>query len=363
MPDNFFGNASNHAMPYDSVTYNGGTVPTSAGYHLVKRGSYGSVTFATDKCVVDFDAGCTFTNIRITADQCVLNFGPKTTLSADSGYGTLNVDGDRNYVYFGPQSTITDTGNANARDLENLQGHGIIISGSFNTVEGANWTVRATGPSGALAAYNSSGTAKHNTFKNMEARNVSDKGSYAVTADILMSAPHTTAYNIGSWFGAPGGSVDGPPYAPASYKNAWIKIGPLAGTGSPSNENGNGYGSRMLYCYADLSPNNPDGSASALASGNAGNNTMSVSNYGGEHVMMIGCYQDTGGQTGGVSFSSSYATNGLIYGNVADNNTNNYSINTSTTMTANVIKAISNSNGTQENNVEHGGNITALTND
>ena len=361
MADNFFGNAPNHAMPYDSVTYNGGTVPTSAGYHLVKRGSYGSVTFATNKCVVDFDAGCTFTNIRITADQCVLNFGPKTTLSADSSYGCLGIEGDRNYVYFGPQSTITDTGVANARHAENLQGHGIIISGSFNTVEGANWTVRATGPSGALAAYNSGGTAEHNTFKNMEARNVSNQGSYAVTADILMSAPHTTAYNIGSWFGAPG-SVNGPPYAPASYKHGWIKIGPLAGDGSPSNEVGNGYGSRIMYCYGDLSGNNPDGSASTLASGSAGNNFFSVTNYGGEHAMMIGTYNDTGGQTGGMIMQSSYAPNCLMFGNLWDS-TSNMQQGTTCTAVANIFKDPDNSNGTQTDNVAVGGSITALTND
>ena len=58
MAENFFGNAPNHAMPFDSVTYNGGTVPTTAGYHLVKRGSYGDVTLSTDKCIIEFDGGC-----------------------------------------------------------------------------------------------------------------------------------------------------------------------------------------------------------------------------------------------------------------------------------------------------------------
>ena len=352
MADNFINKGANHAMPYNSVTYNGGTVPTGAGYHLVKRGSYGSITFATDKCIVDFDGGCSFSNIRITGDQVVLNFGPKTELSADSAYGTLSLEGDRNYVYFGPKSTITDTGSSNGRGSPSLQGHGIIISGSYNTVEGGNWTVRATGPSGALAAYNSGGSAEHNTFKTMEARTVSNKGAYAVASAAFLSAPHTTLYNVGTWFGAPG----------SHYMHQWLKIGPIAGDGSPSNSNGNGYGSRILYCYGDLSGNNPDGSASTLSSGSSGNNSFSVTNYGGPQVQMIGTYCDTGGQNGGFIMQSSYAHNSNMFGNISDS-ASNLQIGTTCTANANIIDNPDNTNGTQTNNVAHSGNMTALTND
>jgi len=357
MPDNFFGNAPNHAMPFDSVTYNGGTVPTTAGYHLVKRGSYGDVTLSTDKCIIEFDAGCTLSSLRITADQCVVTFGPKLSMTGDDSDGMISITGDRNYVYIGPNSVITDTGTPNARNSTDAgNGMACVISGSYNTVEGANWTSILVGPHSAGAAYNSSGTAKHNTFKNLRGRNRANAGSYVSTADWHASAPHTTFYNCLSDYASPGGSNT---ENNGGYKGRTFSLGPIAGTGSASNSNGNGYGSRLIYCYADCSGNSPYGSATSLPTGSSANNNFGVMNYGAQHAQVIGTYMDSDGQTASLGM---YEPNTLLFGNIWDS-ASNMSQETTGTCTANIFKDPTNSNGTQINNVAVGGSITALTND
>jgi len=357
MSDNFFGNAPNHAMPYDSVTYNGGTVPTTAGYHLVKRGSYGNIDFSTNKCVVDFDAGCTFTNIEVSGDQVVLNFGPKTTLSADVSGGTLAITGDRNYVYFGPDSTITDTGSPNARN-SSPDGNGMAISirGQYNTVEGANWTVIATGSHSAGAAYKNDGSAKHNTFKNYRGRNGTNNGSYVSTASFHASAPHTTFYNTMSDYASPG---SGNTESSGGYKHGVWKLGPIAGTGSASNGNGNGYAAKIIYGYADISGNSPYGSSTDLPTGSSANNDFGIQNYGARNSQVIGTYLDSDGNTGSLGMYEPYT---LIFGCIWDSSSH-MSQEATGTCNASIVDGVSNSNGTQTNLVEHGGNLTALTSD
>ena len=357
MPDNFFGNAPNHAMPYDSVTYNGGTVPTSAGYHLVKRGSYGNIDFSTNKCVVDFDAGCTFTNIEVSGDQVVLNFGPKTTLSADVSGGTLAITGDRNYVYFGPDSTITDTGSPNARnDTPDGNGMAISIRGQYNTVEGANWSVIAIGSHSAGASYKSDGSPKHNTFKNLRGRNVANNGSYAATADWHASAPHTTFYNCLSDYASPGA---GNTEAAGGYKHGTWKLGPIAGTSAASNSAGNGYAAKVVYCYADMSGNSPYGSSTNLPTGSSANNNFGIQNYGAKNSQIIGTYLDSDGETASFGMYEPYT---FIFGCIWDS-PSNMSQEVTGTCNASIFKDPSNSNGTQTNNVAVGGSIVALTND
>ena len=78
--------------------------------------------------------------------------------------------------------------------------------------------------------------------------------------------------------------------------------------------------------------------------------------------MMIGTYNDTGGQTGGMIMQSSYAPNCLMFGNIWDSNSNMQQ-GTTCTAVANIFKDPANSNGTQTDNVAVGGSITALTND
>ncbi len=358
MAENFFGNAPNHAMPYDSVTYNGGTVPTSAGYHLVKRGSYGSVTFGTDKCVVDFDGGCTFTNILISGDQVVLNFGPKTALSADNDNGTLGITGDRNYVYFGPQSTIFDTGVPNARGASGINGNGMGISirGKFNTVEGANWTVRSQGPHSGMASYKNDGTAIHNTFKNMLGRVQAGSGSYIATAIMHASAPHTTFYNCLADNAAPAG---GDTETNGGYLRAGISLGPISSDSAESNTNGNGYGSRIQYCYLDISGNSPFGSSTDLPTGSSANNNFGIINNGAEHSHVIGTYLDGDGNTASLGM---HEPNTLIYGCIWDS-PSNLQQETTGTCVASIFKDPDNSNGTQTNNIAVGGSMIALTND
>jgi hypothetical protein len=357
MSDNFFGNAPNHAMPYDSVTYNGGTVPVTAGYHLVKRGSYGSIDFNTDKCVVDFDAGCTFTNIEISGDQIVLNFGPKTTLLANVGGGTLAITGDRNYVYFGPDSSIKDNGVPNARnDQPDGNGMAVSVRGKYNTVEAANWTTLFEGPHSAAAAYKNDGSAIHNTFKYLKGRNNANNGSYVSTASFHASAPHTTFYNCLSDYASPGATNA---ENAGGYKHGSFKLGPIAGTGSPSNGNGNGYGSKVLYCYADMSGNSPYGSSSNLPTGSSSNNNFGVINYGAQHSQVIGTYLDSDGETASLGM---YEPSTLIYGCIWDS-PSNMQQETTGTCVASIFKDPSNSNGTQENNIAVGGSIIALTND
>ena len=358
MPNNFFGNAPNHAMPYDSVTYNGGTVPVTAGYHLVKRGSYGSIDFNTDKCVVDFDAGCTFTNILISGDQVTLNFGPKTTLLANVDGGTLAITGDRNYVYFGPDSSIKDNGAPNARN-NTPDGNGMAVSvrGKYNTVEAANWTTLFEGPHSAAAAYNSSGTAKHNTFKHMKGRNVANNGSYVSSADFHASAPHTTFYNCLADYASPGASNT---ETGGGYKHGSWKLGPIAGTGSPSDGNGNGYGSKILYCYGDISGNSPYGSSTDLPTGSSANNDFGIQNYGAPNSQVIGTYLDSDNNQGSLGMYEPYT---LMFGNIWAGAANLYQESTGTA-TANIVDDISSgSSGTHTDNVEHGGNTTALAND
>ena len=357
MPDNFFGNAPNHAMPYDSVTYNGGTVPTTAGYHLVKRGSYGDVTLSTNKCIIEFDGGCTLDSLRITADQCTVIFGPKLTMTGDKSNGMISITGDRNYVYIGPNSVITDNGTPNARNsTDGGNGMACVISGSYNTVEGANWTSILVGPHSAGAAYNSSGTAKHNTYKNLRGRNRPNNGSYVSTADWHASAPHTTFYNCLSDYASPGGTNT---ENNGGYKHGTFKLGPIAGTGSASNSNGNGYGSKVIYSYQDCSGNSPYGSATSLPTGSSANNNFGIQNYGAPHSQLIGTYLDSDGQTASLGMYEPYT---LIYGCIWDS-ASNMSQEATGTCVASIFKDPSNSNGTQTNNVAVGGSITALTND
>ncbi len=170
----------------------------------------------------------------------------------------ISIAGDRNYVYLGPNSVVTDNGTPNARNSsEDGNGMACVITGSYNTVEGANWSSILIGPHSAGAAYNSSGTAKHNTYKNLRGRNRPNEGSYVSTSDWHASAPHTTFYNCLSDYASPG---SGNTESLGGYKHGTFKLGPIAGTGSESDSNGNGYGSKVIYCYADCSGNSPYGS-------------------------------------------------------------------------------------------------------
>ena len=108
-----------------------------------------------------------------------------------------------------------------------------------------------------------------------------------------------------------------------------------------------------------MSGNSPYGSSTNLPTGSSANNNFGIQNYGAPHSQLIGTYLDSDGETASLGMYEPYT---LIYGCIWDS-ANNLSQEATGTCIATIVDGVSNSNGTQTNLVEHGGNLTALTND